>query len=271
MHGFQYGAKPFIYQEVIDLGGESISRNEYTSLGIVTEFRFSGEIGRLFRGYNRLKYMHNWGQEWAFLPSQKALVFVDNHDNQRGHGAGGADILTYKNSKQYKMATAFTLAHPYGIPRIMSSFEFEDSDAGPPQDEYGNILSPTINTDGTCGNGWVCEHRWRQIFNMIGFRNAVLGTGINDWWDNGNNQIAFCRGNKGFIAFNNEGINLNESLQTCLPGGTYCDIITGQKTANNKCSGKAIKVASNGQAQINIPHTSQNGVLAIHVNVSRKK
>lgn len=26
-------------------------------------------------------------------------------DNQRGHGGGGADVLTYKNSKQYKMAT----------------------------------------------------------------------------------------------------------------------------------------------------------------------
>lgn len=28
-------------------------------------------------------------------PSDKALVFVDNHDNQRGHGGAG-DVLTYK-------------------------------------------------------------------------------------------------------------------------------------------------------------------------------
>jgi alpha-amylase len=28
---------------------------------------------------------------------------VDNHDNQRGHGGGGANILTYKESKLYKV------------------------------------------------------------------------------------------------------------------------------------------------------------------------
>jgi hypothetical protein len=32
----------------------------------------------------------------------------------------------------------------------------------------------------------------------------VLGTGVNDWWDNGDYQIAFCRGGKGFIAFNDQ-------------------------------------------------------------------
>jgi len=30
----------------------------------------------------------------------------------------------------------------------------------------------------------------------------VLGTGENNWWNNGDKQIAFCRGGKGFIAFN---------------------------------------------------------------------
>jgi Alpha amylase, C-terminal all-beta domain. len=32
----------------------------------------------------------------------------------------------------------------------------------------------------------------------------VLGTGVNDWWDNTDKQIAFCRGGKGFIAFNDQ-------------------------------------------------------------------
>ena len=39
------------------------------------------------------------------------------------------------------------------------------------------------------------------------------GTDMNDWWDNGNNQIAFCRGDKGFIAINNDGYDLKETLQ----------------------------------------------------------
>lgn len=53
------------------------------------------------------------------------MVFVDNHDTQREQGK-----LIYKKSKQYKMATAFMLAHPYGIPKVMSSFDFNVRDQG---------------------------------------------------------------------------------------------------------------------------------------------
>ena len=100
-------------------------------MGAVTEFRFSAEIGRVFRGNDRLAYLQNWGPDWGFIPnSEDAFVFVDNHDNQRGHGAGGDNILTYKQPKQYKMAVAFMLAHPYGTTRVMSSFAFDDTDIG---------------------------------------------------------------------------------------------------------------------------------------------
>lgn len=64
------------------------------------------------------------------MASEDALVFVDNHDNQRGHGAGGDSILTYKSPKLYVMANAFMLAQPYAIPRVMSSFDFEDTSEG---------------------------------------------------------------------------------------------------------------------------------------------
>lgn len=64
-------------------------RNEYTHIGTVTEFRYSAEIGKAFRGRNQLRYLRNFGPEWGFLPSNLGLAFVDNHDNQRGHGAGG--------------------------------------------------------------------------------------------------------------------------------------------------------------------------------------
>lgn len=128
--GFSPESRPFIYQEVIDLGGEAISASEYASLGRVTEFKFSLKIGTVFRGQDKLTYLINWGPGWGFMKSEDALVFVDNHDNQRGHSAGGDVILTYKIAKQYKMALAFILAHPYGLPRIMSSFYFENSETG---------------------------------------------------------------------------------------------------------------------------------------------
>ncbi|XP_058813375.1 alpha-amylase-like isoform X2 [Topomyia yanbarensis] len=264
-HGFNPGAKPFITQEVIDLGGEGVSKHEYTDFGTVTEFRFSAEIGRAFQGRNKLKWLTNWGPKWGFLQSNQALVFVDNHDNQRGHGPGGNDVLTYKNPKAYKMATAFMLAHPYGNPRVMSSFAFDNSDQGPPQDSKGNIISPSINRDGSCGKGWICEHRWRQIYNMVGFRNAVAGTQLKGWWDNGNQQIAFCRGNKGFVVFNGDSVDLKMKLQTCLPAGTYCDVISGN-LVNRSCTGKKIVVGSNGLANVHIPLSEQDGVIALHIN-----
>lgn len=89
--------------------------------------------------------MVNWGPQWNLLASGDALTFIDNHDNQRGHGAGG-NILTHRQPKQYKGAIAFMLAHPYGQPQIMSSFSFHDTEAGPPMDGSGNIISPSINS-----------------------------------------------------------------------------------------------------------------------------
>jgi alpha-amylase len=79
-HGFAANSRPFIVQEVIDLGGEAISRDEYLHIGTITEFRFSAEIGRVFRGNNLLKYLKNFGEDWGFMASASALTFVDNHD-----------------------------------------------------------------------------------------------------------------------------------------------------------------------------------------------
>lgn len=99
-------------------------------MGSVTDFKFSAEIGKAFRGKNKLKWLKNWGSEWGFLPSDYALVFVDNHDNQRGHGAGGEDVLTFKKRREYVMAVSFMLAHPFGNPRVMSSYDFSTPDEG---------------------------------------------------------------------------------------------------------------------------------------------
>ena len=59
-----------------------------------------------------------------------SLTFVDNHDNQRGHGGAGG-VLAY----EYKMATAYHLAHVYSFKRVMSSYMFDSgsSDQGPPE------------------------------------------------------------------------------------------------------------------------------------------
>lgn len=99
---------------------------------------------------------------------------------------------------------------------------------------------------------------------MIKFRNVVGSSQHIAWWDNDQNQIAFCRGIRGFIAFNNEEVDMNQRLFTCMPSGIYCDVITGQREGL-KCTGGFVIVDENGEANIYI--STRVGVLAIHVEV----
>jgi len=104
---------------------------------------------------------------------------------------------------------------------------------------------------------------------MVQFRNLVNKEKIENWWSNERNQIAFSRGDKGFVAFTTEG-DLREKLQTGLPAGTYCDVITGG-VVDGKCSGKSVQVDKNGNAIVEILSDEPEGVLALHIQVSVTK
>jgi len=56
-------------------------------------------------------------------------------------------------------------------------------------------------------------------------------------------------------------------FQTSLPAGTYCDVISGSKS-NGACTGKTVNVGSDGRANIVILNDEEDGVLAIHAEVS---
>ena len=114
---------PFIYLEVIDRGGEAINAANYLRDGYVTEFKYAALILDAFERGNLGALTNFWtGPGW--LPSDKAIVFVDNHDIQRGH-AFGDEVVNYKDGDRYELAVAFMLAHPYGYPLVMSSYAFE--------------------------------------------------------------------------------------------------------------------------------------------------
>ncbi len=223
---------PYAFIEVIGAAGEAVQPGEYTYIGQVTEFGYSAHIGHRFK-QGQIRDLQNIGD--GKLPSLSAVVFVDNHDNQRGHGAGGV-VVTYKDGSLYNLAVAFMLAHPYGYPSIMSSYDFTDSDHGPPAP--GGCSAP----------GWVCEHRWTTIASMVGFRNVTSGQPLTSWWDNGNNRIAFGRGNKGFIVINKEGGAMDQVLQTGMPPGEYCNIARGQLSGGT-CTGGSITVNAGGNAR----------------------
>ena len=117
------------------MGGEPIKNTDYTSLGRVTEFKFGAKLSEVVLKHNgqKLSYLKNFGTGWGFIPSEDSISFVDNHDNQRGHGGGG-QILTFFESRLYKIATAFKMAWPYAFVQIMSSYNFIKSQdwQGPP-------------------------------------------------------------------------------------------------------------------------------------------
>ncbi|XP_076435569.1 alpha-amylase-like [Babylonia areolata] len=261
---FGAGRRPFMFQEVIDQGWEVIKADEYLSTGRVTNFKFGLELARVFHQQNAMKWLSNWGEGWGMWNGHDVLTFIDNHDNQRGHG-GGYGALTHKDPRPYKLATAFMLAHPYGFPRIMSSYRFNTSDQGPPT-QHGNddIAHVAVNHDLSCSGRWVCEHRWRQIYNMVAFRNMAMMSPLTNWWSGADYQIAFGRGDKAFIAFNLEHNRLRSVLQTGLPAGTYCDVISGNMEGD-ECTGWRVEVGEDGKAWFDVCAQCDDPMVAIHV------
>ncbi len=241
----------YVYQEVIFGDGEPILPSEYRGSGDLLEFRYGRDLGRIFRT-GKLAWFHDLGEAWGYEPTGKAVTFVDNHDTQRD----GGDILTYKDGQLYTLANVFQLAWPYGSPKLMSSYAFSARDTGPPSDGAGRT------NDVTCfSGGWVCEHRWRPVTNMVGFRNAVRGTGTANWWSNGENQVAFSRGTRGFLALSREGGALSRTFHTGLPAGTYCDVLHGDLAAGS-CTGPTVTVGVNGSASLTVAALD---AVALHV------
>ena len=203
-------AAPYVFAEVIDFGGEAVTARDYFGLGYaaggasdITEFRFRG-VGEKFAFANGQKPadLASFSQQnWGMIPSDKAVVFIQNHDTQRD---AGSPSVRYGDGDRYRLANVFMLAQPYGYPKVMSGFALNPvgggRDAGPPSDASGNTLPVTCapSLESASLGDWVCEHRDPAIRGMVGFREAVAGEPLAGWWDNGNGVLAFSRGSRGF-------------------------------------------------------------------------
>lgn len=245
---------PYIYQEVIGAAGEPVQPSQYTYIGDVTEFNYSNTVSYYFKGRGALKTLANIGtSNWnTWLASSDAQVFVENHDNQRQNTT---NIITYKDGANLNtLAHVFMLGWPYGYPEVMSSYSWDDHDQGP----------PTTGAS-SCTNGWLCEHRTRAIANMVAFRNNTNAKFLtSNYWDNGNNQMAWGRGGLGFVAINREdSATLSRTFATGMPAGTYCDIIHADfNYATGACSGATVTVDASGNATFTV---AVHDAVAFHV------
>ncbi len=244
------GRDVYVVHEVIGASGEPIQPSEYLGSGDSHEFNYARHLKGQVQS-NQLASLRDLSTQSWLLASDRAGVFVDNHDTERN-----GETLTYKNGSDYRLANVFMLAFPYGWPTVYSGYAFSDHDAGAPQSSTGEVL------DAVCGQGtFTCAHRWNETAHMVGFRNAVAGTTITRWWDDGGSRIAFARGDRGYVALNAGSSALTRTFTTSLPAGAYCDVISGQESGGS-CTGTTVTVSSSGQATFTVP---AEGSVALHV------
>jgi alpha-amylase len=257
---------PYVFLEVIAGQGEAIQARDYYGEGYssggaadITEFTFVG-VGDKFTnlGSQRLYQLNPNGSAgnqfspsaWGLMASDKAVVFLQNHDTQHQGG------ISYRDGNLFRLANVWMLAQPYGYPSILSAYAFNrpaQNSMGPPSDAGGNTLplSCSASLETAVVGKWVCEHRDPYLLRMVGFRHRVAGSDQNHWWDNGANAIAFSRGDKGFVAINRESTPLSVTIPTGLPAGTWCDLLSGGKLGGG-CAGTALVVDAGGNVAVTL-------------------
>lgn len=273
------GEPLWVTQEVIP--DSNVVRSSYFGNGTLNEFQYSYALKAVFRNENGQNLSQirsimgtpgNWGGTWGFIPTDKATVFVNNWDTERNGSSLAAStyvsgsVNDTQGTKRYDLANIFMLAWPYGHAQVHSGFRFSSYDQGPPGaspfDANGN---PLIN------QSWDFIHRWSNISNMVAFRAATAGQGVDHFTNGTGNQVAFARGNKGFVAINNDGASWNASLQTLLPAGTYCNVVKGQLNAGGTaCTSDSLTVGSNGIVTVSIPGNNGSNMPAVALHVNQK-
>jgi alpha-amylase len=272
-HTTNAGEALWVTQEVIPDG--NVVRSDYFPSGTLNEFQYPFLMKAMFRNESGQSlsqvraYMGtpgNWGGTWGFVDSPKATVFVNNWDTERDGSSLNASNNTgsfpndSSGTKRYDLANIFMLSWPYGHVQVHSGFKFtvrdQDRPSASPFDASGN---PLIN------QSWDFIHRWSDISNMVAFRTAAAGTGVDNFTNGTVNQIAFNRGAKGFVAINNDsGTAWNLSFTTLLPAGTYCNVAHGTANpAKTACSGDQVVVAANGAVSVSIPANGGTTVPAV--------
>ncbi len=241
------GARPYLALEVFPGGPGKLAPAAFEGVGNLLGFDYAYQIHDAFKSYTtppggNITDLQVFGEPSGLLPSDKELVFVENHDTERN-----GSTLSYKDGATNIIATEFMLAWPHGQPEVYASFAWTNSDDSPPSDANGFIT----NTD--CATGWVCTDRTPGVANMVGWHNAVGDAPVANWYDDGVNLIAFSRGDKGWIAINNETSAQTKAFATGLSAGVYCDIIHGAITDARSCSGPTVTVDASGHATVTIP------------------
>jgi alpha-amylase len=254
------GEPIWVTQEIVPDG--EVVRSDYFPVGTVNEFQFAYAMRDAFRDANgaspstiptMMGTWNNWGGTWGFVQPTNATVFVNNWDTERNGGSLAASNYTgatndTQGSHRYDLANIFMLAQGYGEAQLHSGFRFTNVDQDRPS------ASPYVNGVAQINVNWDFVHRWGDIAPMVKFRSAAHGQAQTNWVTGSANQIAFGRGNVGFVALNNSTASWSRTFQTGLPAGTYCNVVHGLKNASGTaCTSDSVTVDAGGNAAITVP------------------
>jgi alpha-amylase len=254
------GEPIWVTQEIVPDG--EVVRSDYFPIGTVNEFQFAYAMRDAFRNANgsspstiptMMGTWNNWGGTWGFVQPANATVFVNNWDTERNGSSLDASNYTgatndTQGSHRYDLANIFMLAHGYGEAQLHSGFRFGNVDQDRPS------ASPYANGVAQINVNWDFIHRWSDIAPMVRFRSAAHGQAQANWVTGNANQIAFGRGNVGFVALNNSTAAWSRSFYTGLPAGTYCNVVHGLKNAGGTaCTSDSVTVDAGGNAAMTVP------------------
>lgn len=238
-----------IYHEVIRGAGEDVQPEEYLSTGRLWEFSFSQLMTGL--DYEMVPNLEEDIELGYYLPSEKAISFVTNHDTERN----GKALTNQYSPEAFKLASLFMLASDYGTPMLYSGYFFDAYDQAPPVDSTGRVIA----ADCEDASLWHCQQRDQAIVNMIKWRAMLSGLEVSNFV-HGGSYSAWSKAERGFFALNASLTPLATKIQTSLPAGSYCNILNladGEK----ECPGKEIRVQEDGSIDLELQPLSALALL----------
>ena len=180
---------PYYFLEVSTGPGEALGRDDYFGEAYgsggaadITEFIFKG-VGDKFVEATAAstsrsstptgpRAASSRAAAWGLMPSDKAVVFLQNHDTQHQTGSG---TISYRDGNVFRVANVWMLAQPYGYPSILSSYAF----VRPRRTRWdrrrtraaGRCPSRCASSlEAAADDQFVCEHRDPYILHMVAFR-----------------------------------------------------------------------------------------------------
>lgn len=247
----------YIYHELIYDPNGPIQYGEYLPYGDVLLYSYPFTVGFGFKAKNTGALM---SVGYGVPASESSIVSLTNHDLER---TGNHEILSFNNSDQrlYRLAQVFMLAWPFGYPQLYSGFSFDNFDDGPPL-SHDLKSYPTMDQNLRCNAPWTCEHRLPEVAAMVSFRNQTdKNFYYNNWWSNGQDQLAFGRGSLGFVVINFSNYNLERDFSTSLPAGEYCNILSSNYNIYDKTCTESVTVNDKGFFKITMPPMSAMALL----------